>query len=69
MVRSRCRYEELGEKASCYFFFNLERRNFTNKVITKIKEDNGHECTKTNEILETKKSYYKDLYTEKNSDR
>ena len=64
MVRSRCRYEELAEKATSYFF-NLEKRNFTNKVITKIIEDNGHECTKTNEILETQKNYYKDLYTEK----
>ena len=50
-------------------FFNLERRNFINKVITKIIEDNGHKCTKTNEILETKKNYYKDLRTEKNSDQ
>ena len=34
MMRSRCRYEELGEKPTSYFL-NLEKLNFTNKVITK----------------------------------
>ena len=33
MLRSRCR-EDLGEKPSGYFL-NLEKRNFTNKVILK----------------------------------
>ena len=65
MIRSRCRYEELGEKPTSYFL-NLEKRNFTNKVITKIIEDNGHECVSTNEILKAQKNYYKDLFTEKN---
>ena len=65
MIRSRCRYEELGEKPTSYFL-NLEKRNFTNKVITKIIEDNGHECISTNEILKAQKNYYKDLLTEKN---
>ena len=65
MIRSRCRYEELGEKPTSYFL-NLEKRNFTIKVITKIIEDNGHECISTNEILKAQKNYYKDLFTEKN---
>ena len=34
MLRSRCRYQDLGEKPLKYFF-HLESRNFTNKVITK----------------------------------
>ena len=67
MISSKSRYEKRGEKATSYFL-NLEKQNFTNKVITKIIEDNGHECTKTNEILGTQKNYYKDLYTEKKSD-
>ena len=50
MLRSRCRYEDLGEKPSGYFL-NLEKRNFTNKVITKIIEENGQECLSTDEIL------------------
>lgn len=64
MLRSRCRYEELGEKPTSYFF-NLEKRNFTNKVITKIIAEDGQECIKSDEILETQKKYYKDLYTDK----
>ena len=40
MKRSRCRYEALGENLQVTFL-NFEKRNFTNKVITKIIEDNG----------------------------
>ena len=46
MIRSRCRYEDLGEKPSNYFL-NFEKRNFTDKVITKIIEDNGQESLST----------------------
>ena len=34
MLRSKCRYQDLGEKPTNYFF-NLENRNFTSKVINK----------------------------------
>ena len=63
MIRSRCRYEDLGEKPSSYFF-NFEKRNFTNKVITKIIEDNGQESLSTEEILNSQKTYFKNLYSE-----
>ena len=66
MIRSRCRYEDLGEKPSSYFF-NLEKRNFTNKVITKIIENDGQECLTTEEILNSQKSYFKTLYSENNA--
>ena len=46
MLRSRCRYQNLGEKPSKYFF-DLENRNFTNKVITKLVEDDGSEFLNT----------------------
>ena len=65
MTRSRCRYEDLGEKPSSYFF-NLEKRNFTNKVITKIIENDGHESITTDEILNSQKAYFQTLYSEKN---
>ena len=65
IIRSRSIYEDLGEKPSSYFF-GLEKRNYTNKVITKIIENDGHECTTTNEILNSQKTYYKTLYSEKN---
>ena len=29
-------------------------------------ENDGHECTTTNEILKSQKTYYKTLYSEKN---
>ena len=35
MLRSRSRYQDLGEKPSKYFF-NLENRNYANKAMTKI---------------------------------
>ena len=63
MIRSRCRYEDLGEKPSSYFL-NFEKRNFTNKVITKIIEDNGQESLSTEEILNSQKTYFKNLYSE-----
>ena len=34
MLRSRSRYEDLGEKPTRYFF-NLEKRNYTSRVIHK----------------------------------
>ena len=64
MTRSRCRYEDLGEKPSS-FFFSLEKRNFTNKVITKIIENDGHESITTDEILNSQKTYFQTLYSEK----
>ena len=57
MLRSRCRYEDLGEKPTSYFL-NLEKRNFTNKVITKIIDDDK-ENTSTEEILNSQTMYYK----------
>ena len=49
MLRSKCRYQDLGEKPTNYFF-NLENRNFTSKVINKLVED-GVEYTNTEDIL------------------
>ena len=45
-------------------FLNFEKRNFTNKVITKIIEDNGQESLSTEEILNSQKTYFKNLYSE-----
>ena len=66
MIRSRCRFEDLGEKPSSYFF-DLEKKTFTNKVITKIIENDGQECLTTEEILNSQKSYFKTLYSENNA--
>lgn len=61
MLRSRCRYENLGEKPK-HYFLNLECRNFTNKVMTKLIDENGKECMDTEEIFEEQRKYYKNLY-------
>ena len=49
MLRSRCRYEELGEKPSGYFL-NLENRNFMDKVMSKLIDNNGEEYINTADI-------------------
>ena len=61
MLRSRCRYEDLGEKPSGYFL-NLENRNFMDKVITKLVDTNGEEYNNSTDILNLQKKYYHDLY-------
>ena len=55
MLRSRCRYEELGEKPSGYFL-NLENRNFMDKVITKLVDTNGEEYNNSADILNLQKN-------------
>ena len=49
MLRSRSRYEDLGEKPTQYFF-NLEKRNYTSKVIHKLVNTEGEELTSTADI-------------------
>ena len=63
MLRSRCRYEDLGEKPTKYFL-SLENRNYQDKVIQHLIDDMGEEVSKTKDILEVQKNYYKNLYTE-----
>ena len=65
MLRSRTRYEDLGEKPSSYFF-NLENRNFINKVINKLIDETGTELTETKEILNCQMHFYKNLYNDDN---
>lgn len=52
----------MGEKPTGYFL-NLEKRNFTNKINTKITEENGQECI-SKEELHSQKTYFKNLYSE-----
>ena len=63
MLRSRCRYENLGEKPSGYFL-NLESRNYINKVMTKIVDESGNEYTNAKDIIEQQRKYYSKLYKE-----
>ena len=63
MLRSRSRYQELGEKPTKYFF-GLENRQYTNKVMNKITDSNGVEHTDTQDILNCQKQFYENLYDE-----
>ena len=65
MNRSKARWCEQGERSTRYFF-NLEKRNYSNKYITKLKTENRTLVTPT-EILEEENRYYKSLFTSKGS--
>ena len=67
MLRSRSRYQDLGEKPSKYFF-NLENRNFYNKTINKIIESDGTEYSETKEILKCQQKFYENLYSDISND-
>jgi hypothetical protein len=61
MLRSKCRYEDMGEKTSKYFL-NLEKRNYISKTINKLIDDNNIEYSDVNDILSYQKTYYANLY-------
>ena len=58
MLRSRSRYQDLGEKPTKYFF-GLENRQYTNKVMNKIIDSNGVEHTDTQDILNCQNNFMK----------
>jgi hypothetical protein len=62
MVRSKADWTEFGEKNTKYFL-NLEKRNYKNKCITKLIDENGSEINNSEKILEYEAEYYKKLYT------
>ena len=53
-----------GEKNSKYFL-SLERRNYTNKVMTKLILDNNEEITSQEDVIKEQTRFYKTLYTSK----
>ena len=67
MLRSRSRYQDLGEKPSKYFF-NLENRNFVNKAMNEIIENDGTEYSETKEILKCQQKFYENLYSDISND-
>ena len=60
---SKCKYIEDGEK-NTKFFLGLEKRNFTNKVISQLKVGSSV-ITDKDKILQAQYNFYQDLYTEK----
>ena len=64
-MRSKARWYENGEKNSKYFL-HLEKRNFLRKKISKLKLSNGEETDDAETILEEEKTFYKNLYSNRN---
>ena len=61
LLRTRSRWIEHGEKPTKYFC-NLEKRNYVNKTITKVINDNGTEIINQEDILNEVKQFYQNLY-------
>ena len=66
-VRARVQWCEKGETSAKYFF-NLEKYRGKLKTVTKIRKEDGTITEKMDEILETQRLFYKQLYTESNID-
>ena len=64
MFRAKCKYYELGEKPTRYFF-SLEKHNYVSKTITRLNV-NGKIITDPKDILAEQRNFYKELYSEKN---
>ena len=65
MARAKARWVAEGEKCTNYFC-NLEKRNYNEKIIPKLINDNGEEIFNQSEILEEQKSFYEKLYSSTN---
>ena len=68
MIRSRANYTEFGEKNTKYFL-NLEKRNQEIKHIRCLMTENQELIYKPADILNEQMSFYKNLYTETDSNR
>jgi exonuclease III len=63
IIRSRVKWTELGEK-STKFFCNLENKNYINKSIQELKQENGKIIVDQKQILKEQQAFYKTLYSE-----
>lgn len=64
VVRSRIQWLHEGEKPSRYFC-NLEKRNYIDKVIKKLKLPNGDTISEQHSILDHVSQFYKSLFSNK----
>lgn len=62
IIRSRARWVDDGEKNTSYFF-NLEKRHYSKRCISKLQKENGEIITGSDAILEEEVKFYSDLYT------
>ncbi|KAL9962045.1 hypothetical protein ACROYT_G031110 [Oculina patagonica] len=61
ILRSRARWHEQGERNNKYFY-GLEKRNYSRKLVTKLKLNDGSFTTSQFDILEEQKKFYENLY-------
>ena len=67
ILRSRARWHEKGERNNKYFL-NLEKRNHSRKLVSKLKLQNGSVITNQFDILEEQSKFYNSLYNSQQSD-
>ena len=66
MIRAKIKWAEEGEKPTRYFC-SLESRNFVNKTIPKVQQENGNVITSQEKILKEVQHFYSNLYATLNS--
>ena len=62
IIRTKAKWKVEGEKSTKYIC-NLEKRQYTKKIIPKLISEEGFEITDLKDILEEQKTFYKKLYT------
>ena len=60
--RSKCLWVEKGERPTKYFF-NLEKRNYSRRVISELELEEGEIITNENQILSEIENYFTNLYS------
>ena len=63
-LRSKARWFEWGERSSKYFL-NLEKRNYHNKYINKLKKDDSSTITDPTLILNEQQRFFQTLLAHK----
>ena len=66
LIRSKINWAECGEK-NTKFFLNLEKRNHDIKCITKLINEKEEEINDPEKFLEYEENFYKNLYSQKQS--
>ena len=67
IIRSRARWHEQGERNNKYFL-NLEKRNHSRNLVSKLKLPNDSVITNQFDILEEQGKFYKSLYTSQHAE-
>ena len=66
LVRTKAKFIEDNENPT-NFFCNLEKHNYTSKIVPKLETNNREILTDQHEILNETKIFYEDLYVSKDS--